>query len=157
MNRNETVIVLTTILEQKQKDLDAIQRTIDGLKIAIQEVENSEGRVVLKPAKGTYREEITNAMHDILEASGPLHRKIILEQLYARGIHVGGGIHTVGSYLSVDKKFKNIGKGIWALTDSFFTVGVPPVLESQELGTPVESRGSKEAGDEDGNPLMSIQ
>ncbi len=132
MKRVETVKVLWRILEQKEKDLEALQKTIEGLRIAIQEVEHAEDNLVTTPQKGTYREEITSAMSDILALGGPLHRKVILEQLYARGIHIGGGIRTVGAYLSVDDQFKNIGKGIWALTDSFFDVRIPLQKERQE-------------------------
>lgn len=147
MKRVETVKVLTRILEQKERDLETLQQAIEGLRIAIQEVERAELNMVTTPQKGTYREEITNAMHDILKISGPLHRKVILDRLIDRGIHVGGGIHTVGSYLSVDDQFKNIGRGTWALTDTFFGMGTSmDEPETEKLAEDAKSQRGESLG-----------
>lgn len=124
MKRVETIKVLLRILDQKEKDLDTLQKSIEGLRIAIQEVENAADNMVTMPQKGTYKEEITSAMREIIAQHGPLHRNVILEQLHERGVHVGGGIRTVGSYLSVDDQFRNIGRGIWALTETFFNIDI---------------------------------
>ena len=133
MKRVETVKILSKILQQKQQDLEVLRKTIEGLRIAIQEVESAEDYEDAIPQKGNYREEITSGMRDILALRGRLHRKVILEELRARGIHVGGGIRTVGAYLSVDDQFRNVGRGTWALTESFFGVGISSDKTAREV------------------------
>ena len=94
-----------------------MQATVNALQITIREIEAVDDDMFAKPQKGTFREGITEAMRDVLK-DGPLHRNAILERIQERSIHVGGGIRTVGAYLSVDHRFKNVGKGIWALAES---------------------------------------
>ena len=47
-----------------------------------------------------------------------MHRQIIYDRLKERGVHVGGQkpVNTIGSYLSVDPRFSNVGRGMWDLT-----------------------------------------
>ena len=44
-------------------------------------------------------------------------RHLDLGRANERGIHIGGQnpVNTIGSYLSLDDQFKNVGKGIWTL------------------------------------------
>ena len=86
-----------------------------SLRIAIHEVEIAEDDFITAPHKGTFKEEITEVMHEALNEHGPLHRSAILEKVQERSLYVGGGVRTVGAYLSSDDRFKNVGKGIWAL------------------------------------------
>ena len=76
-------------------------------------------------------------MYAILFEYGPLHRNAILEKVRERGLHVGGGISTVGSYLSVDDRFKNAGKGVWTLVEEPIAVNnipdIPGGMESDHL------------------------
>ena len=92
-----------------------LQIAIDGLRIAIAEVERATDDAVTTPQKGTYKQELTDTMYAIVSEYGPLHRNGILAKVKERGLHVGGGVSTVGSYLSVDDRFKNVGKGMWTL------------------------------------------
>ena len=117
MKRVEMFKALNGILQHREGELDALQATINALRIAIREIETADDDMFGKTQKGTFRGEITDAMRDVLK-DGPLHRKVILEKIQERDIHVGGGIRTVGAYLSVDHHFKNVGKGIWALAES---------------------------------------
>ena len=113
MKRAEAIKVLTSILQRKERDMQALADSINALRIAIHEVEIAEDVVITTPQRGTFRQELTDAIYSILDEHGPLHRKIILGKLEERGIHVGGGVNTVGSYLSVDDRFKSVGKGLW--------------------------------------------
>ena len=117
MKRAEMLKALNSILQRREGDLNALQATINALQISIREIESVDDAMFTKPQKGTFREEITEAMRDVLK-DGSLHRNTILGRIQERGIHVGGGIRTVGAYLSVDHHFKNVGKGIWALAES---------------------------------------
>ena len=117
MKRAEMLKALNSILQRREDDLDALHATIDALHIAVREIESVDDGMFAKPQKGTFRDKITEAMRDVLK-DGPLHRNVILGRIQERGIHVGGGIRTVGAYLSVDHHFKNVGKGIWALAES---------------------------------------
>ena len=116
MKRQETIRVLTRILQQKESEMVSLQASIDGLRIAIHEVECVYDDAITTPQQGTFKQTITNAMYDILREHGPLHRNTILGKIQERGLHIGGGVSTVGSYLSTDERFKNVGKGKWALT-----------------------------------------
>lgn len=118
MKRKDTINTLNNILQRKQKDLEGLQATIEGLRIAIREVETTEVEFVTTPQKGSFRETMTDAMYAALKERGPLHRSIILAEILDRGIHVGGGINTVSAYLSVDERFKNVSRGVWAAADS---------------------------------------
>ena len=117
MKRLETIKVLTTILQAKEQEQEALQESIDALRIAIREVECANLDSVTTPQHGTHKEELTNAMFAILEGNRPLHRNIILARVRERGVHVGG-ISSIGSYLSTDGRFKNVGKGMWTLDES---------------------------------------
>ena len=134
MKREETLKVLDRILQQRKKDMEALQTAIDGLRIAIAEVERATDDAVTTPQKGTYKQELTDTLYGILFEYGPLHRNAILEKVKERGLHVGGGISTVGSYLSVDDRFKNVGKGVWTLVEEPMTVdNIPDVPGRMEL------------------------
>ena len=128
MKRMETIKVLTKIMQEKEKELFALQESIKVLRGAIREVELANDDTVTTPHNGTAKQEITDAIYDILLQHGPLHRDVILEKVRAMGIHVSG-INTLASYLSGDDRFKNIAKGTWALkeelreTDSSNTEG----------------------------------
>ena len=113
MKRAETIKVLTAILQRKEKEIQALEGSINALRIAIREVELVDDIAVTTSQRGTFRQELTDAMYGILDEHGPLHRNVILEKLQELGIHIGGGINTVGSYLSVDDRFKSVGKGLW--------------------------------------------
>ena len=128
MKRAETTKVLRGILQQKESELAALEASISSLRIAIQEVELADDSWFTKPQSGTFKQEITDAMYDALK-DGPLHRKVIMEKLKARGIYVGGGVRTVGAYLSVDDQFKNVGKGIWTLEPPSVNGSLPSDVE----------------------------
>ena len=133
MKREDTLKVLDRILQQREKDMEALQTAIDGLRIAIAEVERATDDAVTTPQKGTYKQELTDAMYAILFEYGPLHRNAILEKVRERGLHVGGGISTVGSYLSVDDRFKNAGKGVWTLVEEPIAVdNIPDIPDGME-------------------------
>ena len=114
MKRAETVKVLTMILQRKESELQALQTSVNSLRAAIEEVSITDDSCFTKPQNGTFKQKITDAIHEVLN-DGPLHRRVILESVATRGVHVGGGVHTVGAYLSVDDRFENVGKGIWGL------------------------------------------
>jgi len=108
-------------LRAKAKQLEARKREIDKNVEAIYTIlrvfEQSQIGEVITDRLSSYAQELTNAMYDILISKRPLHRKSIFDRLTVRGIHVGGQIpvNTVGSYLSIDDRFKNVGRGMWDL------------------------------------------
>jgi len=61
---------------------------------------------------------LRNEMVAILrEVNQPMHYKILREQLESRGFTINGANkdNTVGAHLSNDTRFRNVGKGMWAL------------------------------------------
>ena len=48
-----------------------------------------------------------------------MHRKVVLERVTQAGIYVGGKnpLAALGSYLSMDRRFKSVARGIWTLAE----------------------------------------
>ena len=115
MSRESTITDLRAQarqLEAKKRDIDKqVEAVYTTLRVFEQngEVHRSRG--------SSYAQELTNAMYDILVTERPLHRSIIFERVQDRGIHVGGQkpVNTIGTYLSIDERFRNVGKGTWTL------------------------------------------
>lgn len=65
-------------------------------------------------------DELRDAIFSILQdESGPLHRTVIYERVVGRGLAVLGKnpVNTLGSHLSLDGRFLNVGRGLWELAD----------------------------------------
>lgn len=119
MKRLETVKVLSGILQKKEQQIQILEASIQVLRAAIIEVELAEDESVTTPQKGTFKEQTAGAIYDVLEeAQIPLHRNVILTKVKERGLIISGGVSTIGAYLSMDERFKNVGKGIWTLADT---------------------------------------
>lgn len=84
------------------------------------------------PAQGTFTEELTTAIYDILLEERPLRRQTILERLAEREIYVGGkdSLRTLSAHLSNDNRFKaeSDRRGYW-------TLKYPPENEEGIVGT----------------------
>lgn len=129
MSRESTIRDLRTKarqLETKKRDID---KQVEAIYTTLRIFEQN-GDVPSTPSVSPYAAELTNAMYDILVTERPLHRTIILARVQERGIHVGGQkpVNTVGTYLSIDNRFRNAGRGIWTLTTE-----PQPVLNADEL------------------------
>lgn len=59
-----------------------------------------------------------DTMAEILAREGPLHRSAIYDRLVEMGVHIGGRdpVNNVGAHLSIDDRFKNVGRGMWGLS-----------------------------------------
>ena len=109
-------------LRVKVKQLEAQKREID------KQVENLHGAIRVfeqnvdaeDEGRSSYEREVSDAMSDILTDERPLHRNVILDRVQERGIQVGGRkpVNTIGSYLSIDDRFKNVSRGVWTLADN---------------------------------------
>ena len=118
MKRLETVRVLSGILQKKEQQVQTLEDSIRVLRAAIIEVEVAEDESVTTPQKGTFKEQTADAIYNVLkEAQRPLHRTVILTKVKERGLIIGGGVSTIGGYLSMDDRFKNVGKGMWTLAE----------------------------------------
>ena len=71
----------------------------------------------IPPQDETFKTQLTNAIYEALLREGPLHRKTILDRVSHMGIQIGvkNPLSSLASYLSIDERFANVGKGIWAL------------------------------------------
>ena len=71
----------------------------------------------IPPQNETLKTQLTNAIYECLLREGPLHRKTILDRVSHMGIQIGvkSPLSSLASYLSIDERFVNVGKGIWAL------------------------------------------
>ena len=118
MSRASTIRDLRTKareLESKKREIDKqVESIYTTLRIFEQSVDTAAAETV-----SPYAEELTNAMYDVLMIERPLHRNVLLDRVRERGIHIGGQkpVNTIGSYLSTDTRFKNVGRGIWSLAE----------------------------------------
>ena len=109
-------------LRAKAKQLEGHKRELDkqveAIHSTIRIFEQSDSSIGVIPTTSPYAETLTKMMCDILSEEGALHRQIIYDRIKERGVHVGGQkpVNTIGSYLSVDPRFSNVGRGMWDLT-----------------------------------------
>ncbi len=121
MNNEEFISHLAAKIkdwEEKRRNLD---KGIESMTHTLRIFENDQ--TTADPAPGsrpnTHTAELTGAIYDVLLAERPLHRKVILQKVTQAGIYVGGQkpLAALGSYLSLDKRFKNVARGIWTLAE----------------------------------------
>lgn len=64
--------------------------------------------------------ELRDSIFQMLRTEQPLHRMEIHDRLVEKGFHIGGQkpVNTVGAHLSLDRRFKSLGNGNWALVGS---------------------------------------
>ncbi len=115
---NESILrglrALVKDLETKKREID---KEVESLHVVIRVIErNGQSQDTLN--KDSFAERIGTAIYDILHGEGgPLHRSEIHGRIQQQGIHVGGKnpVNSVGSYLSIDDRFVNVGRGMWDL------------------------------------------
>lgn len=95
--------------EQVDYELDAIRVTISVI----------ESRPEKTRERSSFVTNVTEAICQLLREEGPLHRDAICKRIQKKGLHIGGEkpVATIGTYLSKDKRFKNVSRGMWALED----------------------------------------
>jgi len=101
-------------LDKIASEIEILSRRAESFRAVIAHYEErGESEDATPPAK-----EMRNAILGILEAEGkPLHYRTIHERLLSAGITVGGKnpVANVGAHLSIDSRFENVGRGLWAL------------------------------------------
>ena len=104
--------------EQADQELDAIRVTIAMVE------ERPEKR---SKERSSFVANVTDAIYDILQKEGPLHRNEICKAVQKKGLHIGGEspVATIGTYLSDDPRFKNVSRGIWGAVDASEMSEVP--------------------------------
>ena len=77
--------------------------------------------------EGSRVSNLGDAIHEVLTAERPLHRRQVYERLVEMGISIGGQtpVDSVGARLSTDPRFKNVGGGVWDLSE-------PPVQDERK-------------------------
>ena len=125
------------LLEQKK----AIEKILDALTVVIDAMLNDTSDDTSAPRRHGRRNDLTDAIHRILSADGPLHRKVILERVEQAGFHIGGAnpLTSLGAYLSTDARFASVSRGCWGLTDEPEQgIEIPVTPERASLPEPVE-------------------
>ena len=77
--------------------------------------------------------EMRDAIEDILSLNSPLHRREIHDRLVKMGVSIGGqdSVSNVSAHLSLDPRFENVDRGLWALTGSSTERGQEESLYSE--------------------------
>lgn len=132
INKEEAINFAVGYLESLIKDAEEqrwhLDEDIKSMSRAVQKIKDA--RTSADPAPGSrpnsHAAELTGAIHDVLLAERPLHRKVILQRVTQAGIYVGGQkpLAALGSYLSLDKRFKNVARGVWTLAEEPGDTGV---------------------------------
>ena len=147
MKRESTMQALRIVegnLEGEIRGLDAQkaerQSRLDAVRVAMREVERLPDDAVAVPQPGTHRHNLTAEVYDILNEERPLHRRVLLDRVRSRGVYVGGEnpMNTFGSYLSQDKRFVSVGKGVWTLAEE------PPARSPNGSGATLTGGASRE-------------
>jgi len=109
-------------LNEIDKQADALRTSLAFFSEAIKE--SAENDV---PAK-----TLRNAMVEILRETGhAMHYSSLAEALEGRGIQINGRdkAKNVGAHLSIDTRFHNVGKGMWALASWPASIAAPGNVE----------------------------
>ena len=141
---------IVTERENELRELDANREEligrIQGLHAAIKEVECSTMNTVTRPQTGTYREQITDVVEQVLQIERPLHRSVILKRVKDLGVYMGptNPMSSLGAYLSLDDRFSTVGKGVWTLTEDIIERRSPTPVESNKRHDNVTAQDLKD-------------
>ena len=118
MVSESTIDVLKELIRRLEAEKLEIERQRDGLVTALRYLESS-GETLAPPRQRTEK-GMRDAMAEILAEEGPMGRREIHDRLVRRGVYVGGNdpVNNVGAHLSIDDRFKNVGRGMWDLESS---------------------------------------
>lgn len=99
-------------LEEKKREIDEQYRNVAA---ALRYFEESvqEPRPRMEEAS---KSNLGDAIYEVLKEDRPLHRQQVYGRLVEMGVRVGG-LPSVDSQLSRDPRFRNVGKGMWDLSD----------------------------------------
>ncbi len=112
---------LDRALRSIEKNLEAqICKNEEDLRIVRGMIRINEEREDAVKKASSFADEVSDVVHTILEQESPLHRSEILKRVESYGLHVGGSkpANNLGTYLSRDTRFVNVGKGMWALEEA---------------------------------------
>ena len=106
-------------VQERELQKNRLDEEIKVLQATICILEGDSPEPTRTSSPASHGSEVTQTIYEILVAERPLHRDRILQEVQARGIYVGGTkpVNSIGSYLSQDNRFKNVGRGLWGLTD----------------------------------------
>ena len=99
-------------LEEKKREIDEQYRSVAA---ALRYFEESKKGPSPRTEEAS-TSNLGNAIYEVLTVERPLHRQPIYERIVEMGVSVGG-LPSVDSQLSRDPRFRNVGKGMWDLSD----------------------------------------
>ena len=103
-------------IKQREEVIARLNKEIDALKTVyeLEEAKPTGGRTT---RHNSHEAELTDAIESVLQEERPLHRRVILERVQAKGIYVGGdnAVKAMSPYLTRDNRFKNVSRGVWTL------------------------------------------
>ena len=116
----ETDAEITRLIETRDAALRVIQELDERESVGTAEEAQKGPAVNTGQVKElTYKEQVAQAIVEVLTEEQPLHREVIRERVEAKGIPLTAQrpIDTIAQRLTSDKRFVNVvrGKGIWAL------------------------------------------
>ncbi len=125
MVRESTVIDLKAALRDLEEKKRRIEEQISAAAIMIQYFEGMDSNPIPQPEQPSAARSpspsnvMRDAMNDVLAAHGPLHRTEVHRRIVEMGIVVGGRdpVRNVGTYLSLDQRFKSVGSGMWDVAE----------------------------------------
>ena len=124
MTYETTIEDLKAAISRLRTEKSRIDGRIRALSASLRYFENEE-RSIAPHFGGSDTEQsratdnnVRDKMAAILAAGGPLHRRAIYERLVEMGVQFRGQnpINNVGTYLSTDSRFENVGRGVWQLS-----------------------------------------
>lgn len=107
-------------LEEKKREIDEQYRNVAA---ALRYFEESV-QGPRPPTEEASTSNLGDAIYEVLKEDRPLHRQQVYGRLVEMGVRVGG-LPSVDSQLSRDPRFRNVGKGMWDLSE-------PPARDETE-------------------------
>ena len=127
MGKESTIIAqINASIERRKNKIGALEAEIAGLEVAKaallgdadQQPEESAAPSTAR-SKESNSTRVRRAAYEILLSEGrPMHRKLLLERVQVKGLHVGGKspLHSFGALLSTDSRFATTHeRGVWGL------------------------------------------
>ena len=138
MSTQHTIRDLQAMRALREADRRRAERAIEALDIAIAMFEGDT--TAPTPRRRSHSAGLVDAMYDVLVRERPLHRTELFALVAEMGFRVGGKtpVGAVGSYLSRDPRFTNIGRGFWTLTEEPDPTTPEMSEESEEMEEPDE-------------------
>ena len=121
MSDEDVIRNLESRMRGKEEERRRLDEVIAAMSLTIRVLKAEQDTADRNPGSrpDSHSAELRDAIYAVLQAERLLHRKVILDRVTQSGIYVGGKnpLAALGSYLSMDRRFKSVARGVWTLVE----------------------------------------